>query len=49
MPIGRAAAESVQMGVKHSDPGPAETLSLNLHDGSGRRVARVRIQPETWS
>ena len=38
--------------MKHSDPRPEQTLSLDLDDGSGLRVARARFQSETrfsWS
>ena len=51
MPIGRAE-ESVEKSMKHSDARLAETLSLDLDDGSGLRVARARFQSETrfsWS
>ncbi|MCY4114504.1 MAG: phospholipase D family protein [Chloroflexi bacterium] len=38
--------------MKHSGPGPEQTLSFDLDDGTGLRVARARFQSETkfsWS
>jgi len=52
MPIGRAAAVSVEKSMKNSDPRLEQTLSLDLDVGTGLRVAPARFQSETkfsWS
>ena len=47
MPIGRAAAASREKGMTHYDPTLEQTLSLDLDDGSGLRVAHARFQSES--
>ena len=47
MSVGRAAAASLEKDMNQSDPRPEQTLSLELDDGTGLRVARARFRSET--